>query len=40
MVKLVVPMLLGCIVLIEGVHVTAHLLKNDVHGWVIQYCDK
>jgi len=30
--------LLCCIVLIEGAHVTAHIFKNNVHGWVIQYC--
>ena len=27
-------------VVIEGAHMTAHVLKKDVHGWIIQYCDK
>ena len=24
----------------EGAHVTAHIIKGNVHGWVQQHCDK
>jgi hypothetical protein len=36
----IIVILLSCMVVIEGAHLTSHVLKNDVHGWVIQYCDK
>jgi len=38
--RYIIIIFLSCFVLIEGAHVTAHLMKNDVHGWVTQYCNK
>jgi len=36
----IIIILLSCMVVIEGAHMTAHVLKDDVHGWVTQYCNK